>query len=490
MSQSVRDIEDYIRSGNASAARTQLKQVAKGKIPRRDRLKLATFARRLSRPELGMQLLHRLVRPSGGVPCQATEEEKVEYAACLLRIGAGRESLEILKAVNTKLFPESLLFQAFALVSQWEYRASIPVLQSYQETPDLTPYQRAVGDANLAAALVYEREENAKSFVDELLQRCQSQGYQLLIGHLLMMEAEDAIFHEHWNKAESYLNDAKSLLSHDETLESLFIQKWRVILKLYRDKNPSDIPLLNEVRQQATLLKHWETIRNCDYHQAIAFKDISLLHRVYYGTQFPSLKQRLLSESKLKLTVQNQYIWTSSEVNKQDCLIVNPFQCLKEGSISYRLLGILASDFYRPIRVATVYSQLYPEEYFNPTSSPARVHQAVTRLRKALESKQIDIEIEETKGFYQLKCPQGHGMTIPLSVSTVSPTTSIRVNRIQENFGFRTFTAKQVAHLLGVSVWTAIRLLNSEHPKIVKEGMGKKSVYRFRETEDLKKTAR
>src|SRR5207302_175208 len=72
-----------------------------------------------------------------------------------------------------------------------------------------------------------------------------------------------------------------------------------------------------------------------------------------------------------------------------------------------RMLQSLALDFYRPLQLAELHERLYPREYFNPFSSPDRVHQAARRLRRWLQENRIPLGISEELGQYRLSSDRG-----------------------------------------------------------------------------------
>ena len=97
----------------------------------------------------------------------------------------------------------------------------------------------------------------------------------------------------------------------------------------------------------------------------------------------------------------------------------------------HRLLGALASDFYRPFRLASLHALLYPDQYFNPVSSPARFHQATRQLRAWLKASGLSLRLEETDGLYRLR---GKGALV-VGPAPCGMRNDTAMSRLQREFG-------------------------------------------------------
>jgi len=85
--------DGFIRAGKRAKARQLFEGALKRKIPPAERVRLASLARRLELPHIGLRLLAPQVRPSRFSAAQPTEAELAEYAANLVRHGAVEENL-------------------------------------------------------------------------------------------------------------------------------------------------------------------------------------------------------------------------------------------------------------------------------------------------------------------------------------------------------------------------------------------------------------
>src|SRR5689334_22697302 len=136
----VKEVESRIREGNLAAAQERLMAWVKAGVPRAQAWHVATLARRANLDVIGARLLHPIVRGSGRAAATATEKEKIEYAALLARFGAVEEALSLLNPADPEKYPEALLYKSFALVSQWDYHASEPLLRQYIASPRIDDY--------------------------------------------------------------------------------------------------------------------------------------------------------------------------------------------------------------------------------------------------------------------------------------------------------------------------------------------------------------
>ena len=210
-------IHELIRRGHGAEARTALRQLISRKVPRPLLAQVAALLRRADLPWLALRLLNPIVRPTGKAAGFATEKEKAEYAAALAVIGASKEALELLRSIDAKEVPERLLYEAFALMAQWDYQATVPLLTRYVGVSSLTNYQRLVGKVNLAAALVHERQHlKADYLLKQLLFDTSLRRLSLMHGIALEQAAQSCIYQKNWSGAARFLQQANSALAGDK----------------------------------------------------------------------------------------------------------------------------------------------------------------------------------------------------------------------------------------------------------------------------------
>ncbi len=444
------------------------------------RLPAAALARRLEMGDLGIRLLHPLVRPlSKKVVAEASPTEKAEYAANLVRAGAPREALELLDNPTLAQVPETDLYRAFALVGLWDYAASIVCLDRYLARTDIDPYQRLVALANLAAALVHERRHvEAIRRLDELESAARAKSFHLLLGHAIRLRAEMAITAKDKATAEKYLTLAEAHMREAGVWDNLFLRKWKAI-RLIDDNPRLAAKELEAVREAALRARHWETVRSCDAYLALAERNETLLWNVYFGTPFHSFREKLVADFGGREVAPERH--TRAVGKGRTCDVTGWAELTSDlvpGDARFRLLRVLASDAYRPFRPATLFQLIFPGEHFNPLSSPMRIRTLVLRLRQALAKAKLSLKVESDEWGYRLKANQ------PIEVSLL-PLAESRseglADRAARLFGKAPFAVSDAVRKLGAPERTCLRALAEavKEGRLLREGKGRAVKYRF-----------
>ncbi len=381
-------LDQKIRTGQVRQARRELELRLQEPVERPFLSEVAALCRRTGLAERSVKLLAPWVRPNVRTVVQATDAEKGEYAAALIQIGADLEGTRLLESVNPQHFPRALFFRALALFSRWDYLPAIPLLERYVSIPTLTPYDRLIGEVNLTAAQV-ACDQNAPR-LPELIARTHEQGLHLLHTNLLEIQAQSLITQGRTEEAADALNRASSFLREIGQTDALFLKKWKAVLE--RDERA-----LLRVRKEAEIARHWETVRDCDFHLG------RKLEHLYFGTPFEAFRERIQTHHRF---VPPEHLdWTLGKRGASRTPLIDPQHCpgLKPGQILQRLLLALARDFYRPMRLPALHSALFPDRHYNPTSSPTVIHQAIRRFRAWAEEQEIAIRIREHAGTYRLE---------------------------------------------------------------------------------------
>lgn len=470
--------DDLIRRGRGQRVRNELRDLRREKIDRSEMVRLANLAWRVDYASFGVRLLNPLVRPSSRRPFQCTPEEKTEYAVCLIKMGAQHEGRELLETVPAELVPRSLLFRAFALIAEWDYQAATPLLRQYTALPSLDDYQRLVGRLNLAEALIYEEAFAPAARELALAHRAVAGNpqYRLAQGKIAELFAQSAIRQRRWEEAERHLEQASGLLEAGEALSEFFIEKWRAIAAFCRDPRTPG-PLL-AVRKEAVARRHWETIRQVDRVRGEFARDRKWLERVYFGTPFDRYRAKLLQECPWLEPLPDYFDWGTPGKRLDLRAQALTEGSLKPGKLHHRLLSTLASDLYRPFRVATLHHALYAGSYFNPQSSPAQVHQAVNRLREWLKGSRLTLNIDESRGSYSLRLPARFQLRLPQPGS--SPDREAVARLALDAFGSDLFSVREAARVWAVSPRTAFTLLENLRTRgeVLRQGGGRSTRYR------------
>ena len=475
-----------VREGRASEAQIKLKKIRRAKLPRPLAWKAASLARRVNLDNLAVSILNPIVRPGRKHFLHATAQEKAEYAQCLTKIGAPEEALAILKGIREPL-PDVWKFQAAALIAEWNYDKAIPLLARYIECGEVEPYQIIVAKVNMASALVYERQfGQASEILEHLLEETQNNQYTLLHGNSLELAAQSAIFQKQWSAAAEFLSRAERVLFGTGTLDEFFVMKWRAILTLSQDsENSKTLSRLHRVGKEARERGHWETIRDCDRIEALITHNKSLLTHVYFGTPHESFRKWLCVDSEPNATFMAEYLWTLHSGKEASIFDLKTGRIegslrkhLEVGDTLHQLFIALCRDFYRPCRLPALHYQLYPNEFYNPVTSPNRVYQVMNRMRKWIKVNRLPIEISEEWGHYWLTANRPFRIRIT-DRSKLGKIEPLILDTLQSSFGNQPFSVSQASEALSVSIPTALRRLSQavSQGSLVRVGKGPGTKY-------------
>jgi hypothetical protein len=484
--------EEKIREGQAQQARKILESLDIRRIPRDHAAPFAALARRSNLPMLGLRILRSWVRGSERSPVRAAPGEKAEYAACLLRIGATTEAQELLDEVRAADAPESLLFGAFARFKRWEYEESIPLLESYASRADVGEYQKLVARTNLASCLVFAgRTRQARALLRSLLRETRDGGHRLLHGNALEYLAQAAIADRDWAAADACLARSHARLQGSGTLDELFVRKWRAVADLLREpRSEEGRQALLSVRAEALRIGHGETLRDCDQYLAISSGDTGLYRHLHFGTPYPSFRRKLAERfGSPELT--ERYLW---KPGSDPVALPRPgdwvldigsppegAHAIKPGQLLQRLLAALALDFYQAPRLAALHALIFPGAHYDPRSSPARVHQAIKRLRAAMLDGAWPLRIQEERGSYRLIASGEMRIAVERprpGCGVLGDTRACRLQSLRSAMGDREFTASEAARALGIASRVFQRLA-SEAGGLVRSGAARSTRYRF-----------
>lgn len=461
-------IGEEIRQGRAKSAQEELQKLCSRGVDRKYAAPIASLARRAAVADLGLRALHKIVRPTGRLPIPASDEEKLEYAACLTKIGATEESLDILESLDAAKLPDVLLFKTFNLVSQWEYAATIPLLEEYLRHPDITHYWRMVAKVNLASAFVYERRsDEADRCLAEILAETKGTEFILLHGNAMHLSLANAVLRRDFAKAAACVKECRALLGNTD-LETFFLRKWEAIAAMLQEGSTE---VMDAVRAEATKRSHWETLRDCDRYSLLVTRDAATYLKLIFGTPYAGFRKSL---NLGDIPVPASYVWGLG--GTAHVVKVKEFE---PGTALNRLLHALATDFYRPFRLAALYARVYPGEFYNPVSAPGKMHQLMKRFRDLCAKKKIKLEVSEAGGFYRLTAAEGWGVEVELGAKPKERGESgldVLRGRCPEG----EFTAQSACEWLGTPYRSTARLLAKGVEQGILDKLGKGAATRYR----------
>jgi hypothetical protein len=344
----------------------------------------------------------------------------------------------------------------------------------------------------LAAAHVADGNDKcALPILQKVEKLCRQNGWNLFLSNCLEISSQIAIRAQRWGQAEELLKEAE-LQGKSAHKYLLFVEKWRAISKLSQNPYSTEARTeLEEVRKKALQVRDWETIRDLDFQIGLHCNERNLLEKLYFGTPYRQYRKKIEKIFKLrKWELPNLYNWPDHRSNYKK--FFDPFdgtnngvEVIKTGKTVHRLIILLSTDLYRPFAMAQIFSKIFVGEYFNPTSSPDRVYQAIQKARKLFNDNGVDIDIEVDSGLCSLKCHPLQSLVLRKKL-IVNKTRNelVQVSFLQKiklAFQHKSFSASQVATQLEVSPGTARSLLASAEKtgSIIKFGNGRSTLYRL-----------
>lgn len=377
-------------------------------------------------------------------------------------------------------------------MNRWEYARAIPLFNQYLKNFELTDYERAIAQLNLAASFIFsDQPEKALQLLDPLVQTCDANAWSRLRSNALELSAQAAIKDMSWRLAENLLEEASALAGEDVSAR-LFIEKWRAIMSLKRDGPRSEqLEALRGVQRKAVECGDWETMRDCSLHLASVLKDPNLACRVYFGTPYRSYRANLEKETKSWLTLPDQFLWTfaAQPADRTFDLLagqdLSGSARLKPGQALHRMLLALSSDMFRPQQGGVLFAKVFPDEYFNPSHSPQRVSQLAYRLRTWFQSHDIPIEVESREGNYRLVLNAECDLLFTRSKRSRPRDPVVQadalLNILKQAWPYKSFSSTQASERLQLSPRTVKALLRqaAESGQLRTSGTGRSKLYRF-----------
>ncbi|MCB0384596.1 MAG: hypothetical protein KDD43_04315, partial [Bdellovibrionales bacterium] len=443
-------------------------------------------------PEITIRILKPLVRPSSGLKATANPREMAEYAVGLSYLGVSKEAEAILAEISPKDVPQVLLFRSFMHFSRWEYGKAAELLKTYVRDPQLEDYQRLVGRVNLAAALINSSAaEEAEVLVTELLRETSTRQLSLLHGNCLELSAQLMLEQERFDEALKLLERSEANLSQGGNLSQFYVFKLKLLLPILRgDSSSRAMNHLDQLREEARRVQHWETLRECDLHQARLTRDPELAARLYFGTPYQAYRDRIHSATKEFFSPPPEFVITG-DWRIEPMVVFDLISAeaqgrkarLPKGKNLHRGLYFLARDQYRPIRLGGLFSSLFPNDYFDPVTSPDRIYQLIKRLREWLARSNLDIQIIETDGAYSLLVGEGVGLRMSEDLGADYNKELLQLLLVREKLASPEFTAKQACKILGFSRTSFNAFISSclEQELVWRRGSGRNTSYEIRE---------
>ena len=484
---SFEEIDQWLRAGRNDEVRAKLQEVVPAKVPRERLADWANLARRAGLPSLSLRLLRPIIRIKRSLGDQPTFKERASYAASLAAVGALSEAHGMLDGAASEMVPEVQLFSGFCYVHSWDYAKALPFFERYLTLSQPSEFQKVVAKVNLAAAHCFlEGYDEVKALTESIIIDSQKNDWLVLQIEALLLSAQASILRSRWSDAKADLARAGEL-SPAKSLNQLLVDKWSLILGVRRDGYKSEVEKqLTKLSVQARERKFWELVRDCDYHLAIEKKDQALVERVYFGTPFAAYRERLLEMSREFFTPRASHEWRLGEKPgpKLDISKSSTKEIKRQNPIAMRVLRSLASDFYRPLKIGCLFNDIYPEEFYDPDSSPTRVKTALSRTRTHLKDLGFPLEIRCVKQDYYLASEAPVDLKVRLEYPEADSQSALPpdfLSKLRKTFHHKAFSSAQAAEIFGITPIKAQRFLRTaaKDNRVYGSGAARGRLYRF-----------
>ncbi len=375
-----------------------LKEINFAKIPERDLAGVASVARRVGLLKDSLKILQNQIYGTG----HASPLEIIEYASGLRKLGLINQALTLLSRV--KEHEQASLHTAFCHINRWDYKSAQNELIQYLDNQKLDAKKRWLGELNLANCFVENNEFGQANDILSRLQRETKTGYWHVYLNSLETRGQLCIKEGNAGLALEILKRALEYASGQEGTTRLFIQKWYLVALCLAGKIKPESEEVESLRIEIRKQKHWESLRDFDWHLGRIFGESHLLKGVYFGTPFPSFRQvmlRDLNETSFGNSFEFQGGARSPE-KKWDPFNYKALD-LPAGLGQHRLIMLMASDAYRPWTIGRIFNDFFSDELFDPVSSPKRVYRLVEKAINHLKGKDLGVQIHSTQSGYRIR---------------------------------------------------------------------------------------
>ncbi|MEO0336613.1 MAG: hypothetical protein AAF202_09465, partial [Pseudomonadota bacterium] len=281
------------------------------------------------------------------------------------------------------------------------------------------------------------------------------------------------------------LENAKRHSADKSSIYSLFIEKWFFITALFASPNSSASKLeFSKFRKRVERSKNWSILRELDLYQALASEDDMEISKVYLKTQNRFYKKKISKLAGPEWRLTSPIALNNSVSSSQSG--VTPFQIKPESLLEpllthprlLRLFQVLITDQYTPFYVGMLFSELFPDEFFDPYHSKNRIHQILRRLRQLIQEQKWSIEIIHESSSYRMNIGDEFPLLLIESDPNVISKYDIDLAKL-ESSRQTNFSASEIQSFLNCNRSKAVRVLNAgiDQHRIVKEGAGKNTRY-------------
>ena len=287
------------------------------------------------------------------------------------------------------------------------------MLEKYCDSPKIDAYAKLIGEVNLVAAWVHQQMfDHAKPLLKRLHQTIETSKLRRLERNLWELELQISIAAKDFERAEHIIEKLGNPRSRSiDSLDELYISKWIWAMELERNTRPKRLHLAHyrRLKAAAEVLNDGETQRELDRLALMHFLKEGLLEKLLVGTPYTAYANALVKELRTRSGAKDlewPLLYRGFIGNEQHNPTTSsglldltrgtwnktafPFQL---NSAPMRVVLALFADLYNTRTLPALFSQVFEDEHYNPFTSPNRLHQLLSQLRKVFAEMKIPITI-------------------------------------------------------------------------------------------------
>lgn len=513
----IQAVFELVNQGQFGKAQARIELLAKRSLTTPERVTLARAACAAKVPRQGLALLSARTRtPSGQLRSDAIPEAIIQFAQCLMLMGARGEAADLLATPAVASHPRARFMAARLKILSWEWEAAIPILEPLHaagEKSGLDPSDQHWVDFYLGTSLIHADPSGWNTNTEQLKRALQiygkirenRRGSDRDVLDICQVMGQAHFFLKDFEAAEREFDTASKIRGFLSL--QLVAERWKMQVQLARGKSsPELIEEISKCGRRLRELGEYELSRATDYYLAWQTKDARLAAQLYYGSPMVGFRQRLLNRMGWKpeqvpdrgiWSWEGRPLWTPDEqgppsgstLHRIDAglgIDLKGTQSLRAGDLLERLLSSLLQDTYAPWSVGGLHAKLYPGQPFILGESEDRVWQALRRFRVWLKRKRIPLQVLEKDGSYHIVAEPNVRVWVPkpMDAGEVAPNTHPRLQILRKNLLAQKtvgqdFTAREVEAWLKVTRPTAIQVIAEarELGWVSQQGAGPKTKY-------------
>ncbi len=366
------------------------------------RAQLAAQLQRVGRPGDALRLL-RLSTQRIWEPHERDLELVIEYASSLCQLRALTSALRVLSQKGVLVHPKTQFILGVTYMSSWDYEQA---LNRFKDFHRLAPsprwdYEKLVADVNILACHINLAQwQNAIQALDALSASLQKTPYNRLLKNVFELSIQIKVLSGQSIPA-SIVSRFKSVHFAQESrvIDDVFIKKWNLI-KALKQGEPNARDHVLDFIEWGRRENNPELVRDLEFFLAKHDGDQNRLTKVFFGTPYKAYLKRFHSDQ-----LHHQCFTLSLGEAAADATSFNLDEFIMRENLSVPALALAASlkDFYRTPGLVEVFCDVYPDEHFNPYSSPGKIHQAIFRLNALMRKLKVPFQISTSGWNYDVR---------------------------------------------------------------------------------------